>query len=140
MAEYVIGYGKPPTGHRFVSGQSGNPQGRPKRKILVFEEIVAAVLSSPVSYTERGRKKTNSRIGLVINTLVDQAIAGDVAAAADVLMFLRTSKVNAPGSGLQVEVTDWLPEFEPVSAAAAPRSSSEALPQPKHDARPPEND
>jgi len=28
---YSIGYGKPPTQHRFKPGQSGNPRGRPKR-------------------------------------------------------------------------------------------------------------
>jgi hypothetical protein len=29
-ARYAVGYGKPPSEHRFKPGQSGNPRGRPK--------------------------------------------------------------------------------------------------------------
>lgn len=34
---YEVGYGKPPAAHRFRKGQSGNPQGRP-RKAKAFED------------------------------------------------------------------------------------------------------
>lgn len=31
IVPYAVGYGKPPTEHRFEKGKSGNPNGRPKR-------------------------------------------------------------------------------------------------------------
>jgi hypothetical protein len=31
MADYEVGYGKPPRKHRFPKGKSGNPAGRPRK-------------------------------------------------------------------------------------------------------------
>ena len=117
MTDYAIGYGKPPVGRRFAPGQSGNPRGRPRHRPEAVEEIAAAVLNSTVRYAEGGRKRLDTRFGVVIRALVDKAVAGDIASAADILKYLRQSKLTLPGS-LQIDVTDWLPEDDFVAEGA----------------------
>ena len=43
MANYEIGYGKPPASGRFRAGVSGNPKGRPKRKPSPLAERIKTV-------------------------------------------------------------------------------------------------
>ena len=47
MADYDVGYGKPPKRTRFKAGISGNLKGRPKRKPMALAEIVGKVLNAP---------------------------------------------------------------------------------------------
>jgi hypothetical protein len=51
---YKVGYGRPPAQHRFQPGQSGNPQGRRKKK-LNEAEIVAKVRDELITITINGK-------------------------------------------------------------------------------------
>jgi hypothetical protein len=51
MNEYKVGYGKPPKGKQWKSGQSGNPKGRPKKKKNHLHDAYQ-IISEPI--------KTNS--------------------------------------------------------------------------------
>lgn len=52
--DYEVGYGKPPSQHRFKKGQSGNPNGR-RRKKLNEAELVAKVRDELITMTINGK-------------------------------------------------------------------------------------
>ena len=81
MADYEIGYGKPPRSRRFQPGVSGNPRGRPKKKSSPLVETINKVLSAAIQYRVRGRTKVASALELSLKMLVDRAVSGDLEAA-----------------------------------------------------------
>ena len=81
MANYEIGYGKPPVSGRFRAGVSGNPKGRLKRKPSPLAEIIKTALNAPIEYRERGRTKVATYRELSLKMLVDKAIGGELDAA-----------------------------------------------------------
>jgi hypothetical protein len=52
---YEVGYKRPPKKTQFKPGQSGNLNGRPKRKLTLLE-IIEKALDKRVNVTEKGRK------------------------------------------------------------------------------------
>ncbi len=64
MADYEIGYGKPPRSRSFQPGVSGNPRGRPKKKSSPLVETINKVLGAAIQYRVRGRKKVASALEL----------------------------------------------------------------------------
>lgn len=52
--DYEVGYGKPPKGHQFKPGQSGNPRGRPKGA-KSEETVFRGVAARKVAVTEAGK-------------------------------------------------------------------------------------
>ena len=75
---YEVGYGKPPRGSQFKSGESGNPKGRPKRK--QHEHLHEA-------YTEMITLRINGKLMSVNSVLAmalvmrNQGLKGSVRAA-----------------------------------------------------------
>jgi len=67
-----VGYCKPPASKRFKSGQSGNPNGRPK-KLPAIDKLMAEVLGSVDD------KKSEAQA--IIEALAKRARRGDVRAA-----------------------------------------------------------
>lgn len=88
MAEYEIGYKKPPVHSRFKLGNRANPNGRGKPKPLLESDILNSVLNDPVQYRERGKLKRAPRIELMIRSLGAAALKGDISAA-DMLLKMR---------------------------------------------------
>ena len=110
MADYKIGYGKPPKGRPFEPGRSGNPNGRPKSKPNPLGEIVQEVLDAPMAYRENGKPKTASRREVAIRILVEKAVKGDVAAADLLLKKRRHALRHGQKGSQQLVVTGWLPD------------------------------
>jgi Family of unknown function (DUF5681) len=111
MADYSVGYGKPPRNRRFRPGVSGNPKGRPKRKPTALAEIISAALNGPIDYREQGRAKVAPAITLSLKLLVDRAIAGDLDAA-EMVLKIRASAERFDVSTVEpIIVSDWLPDY-----------------------------
>lgn len=106
-----IGYGRPPTEHRFKKGQSGNPKGRPKRKPLVLGETISNVMHGPTFYTVGDQKKTAPRSEVSMRALIKRGVEGDIGAADQIYRLLKNAARGAGDTTLRVRVEGWLPDF-----------------------------
>ena len=71
---YEVGYGKPPKASRFISGQSGNPKGRPKGANN-FTTDVQSLLRTRVKVRKDGKLKSMSSQEAALFRLFEQALA-----------------------------------------------------------------
>lgn len=88
MADYEVGYKKPPRHSQFKPGNRANPHGRGKRKRRTEAEIVNEVMSRPVKFHEGGKPKRASPIEIMIKSYGAAALKGDVGAA-EMLLKIR---------------------------------------------------
>ena len=72
-----VGYKRPPAHNRFRPGRSGNPNGRPKRRMSFCD-----ALSAELSTTMPGKdpEQARSKLQALVKTLVDAAIGGNARA------------------------------------------------------------
>jgi Family of unknown function (DUF5681) len=132
MAEYNVGYGKPPKSGRFRAGVSGNSGGRPKRRRTTLAAIIDSVIDQPIEYQERGQIKSATFRELSLKTLVDRAVAGDIDAAELALKILMRSESFGGSAAEEIVVENWLADF--VGQTAEGKSVDAANPG---DAEPP---
>jgi len=100
-----VGYGNPPGHTRFVKGQSGNPNGRPKGS-QNLSTILDKVGRERVRVTENGRARYITKREATILQLVNKAVAGDLNAARVLLswsMWLTNSEQTAAPSPVSHE-------------------------------------
>lgn len=76
-ADYEVGYGKPPERTRFRPGQSGNPNGRP-RKSKNLNTLLEQELESRITVREGDREKRLSKREAIIKRMVQGALGGDI--------------------------------------------------------------
>jgi hypothetical protein len=79
-SEYDVGYGKPPKAHQFQPGRSGNLKGRRKRVPTVNEQIQTLMLQK-VTVSEGGERKQMTRQEVMLRSIVNNALKGDLKAA-----------------------------------------------------------
>ncbi len=96
MAEYKVGYRKPPIHSRFKPGNCANPRGRPKKAPYNEYDILNGVASGLIEYREGTTLKRAHRIEILIMSLGERALKGSVSAAADLLK-LRKQSEKLPG-------------------------------------------
>ena len=77
MADYEVGYKKPPRHSQFKAGNCANPRGRGKRKIPTEAEIIRNVLNSQAEFSERGKSKRAPRVEIMIKRFGAAALKGD---------------------------------------------------------------
>ena len=77
MANYKVGRGKPPKGHSWQKGTSGNPRGRPKGRRSLSSTIEAA-LEEKIEIEENGEKRTVTRLDAIVSRLIEDSIRGHV--------------------------------------------------------------
>lgn len=84
MADYEVGYGKPPKHSEFKPGVSGNPKGRVKGQKGLKTDLAAA-LDAPQTIKVNGKALTGRRQQLAVMALAARAAAGDLKAAQTLL-------------------------------------------------------
>ena len=82
----AVGYGRPPVNRQFKPGQSGNPRGRPKGSKNLLT-IFAEAMSRPVTVRDKGKIRRLSKLELMVEVMVNKALAGDPKAFAMVVQF-----------------------------------------------------
>jgi hypothetical protein len=124
MADYEIGYGKPPKSGRFKAGVSGNQKGRPKRRSSPLVEILKDVFDGPIEYRDNGRRKVGIPLELALKMLVDRAVAGDLLAAELALRFRERAEHHGNIGIDQILVEGWLPDYPRQTAEQKSRDLS----------------
>ena len=94
MADYEVGYKKPPRHSQFKPGNRANPHGRGKRKRRTEAEIVNEIMTQPVTFVEGGNSKRAPRIKLMIKSIGTAALNGDVSAAEALLKIRKDFAEN----------------------------------------------
>jgi hypothetical protein len=75
---YGVGYGKPPKHTQFRKGQSGNPQGRPRRFPRNLARMFEDALNEKVTVVEEnGRRRKITKREAIAKWLVNRAVQGD---------------------------------------------------------------
>jgi len=111
MSDYDVGYGKPPKSGRFKPGVSGNPKGRPKRKLVPLAEIINNAINDPIKYREGRRTKFAPMRELSLKIVVDRAVGGDLEAA-ELAIKIRERAERYGDAGVdQIEVSGWLADY-----------------------------
>jgi Family of unknown function (DUF5681) len=95
MADYEVGYKKPPRHWQFKPGNRANPHGRGKRKLRTEAEIVHEVMNGPVEFREGVKSKRAPRIELLIKCYGAAALKGDIVAA-EALLRIRENFERHP--------------------------------------------
>src|ERR1700692_2378607 len=98
MADYEIGYGRPPRHSQFKKGVCANPSGRPRRFNPEIGDVVRGFLSSEARDREKGRTRKTSRLELAIRRHVTAALNGDAGSAA-MLLKMRAQAIRLGDTG-----------------------------------------
>jgi hypothetical protein len=88
---YAVGFAKPPEGHQFKSGVSGNPKGRPKGSHNVWKVLERTLLETVV-VNEGGRRKTMTKLQAMVKQITNKAASGDLGAAKVLLDLARAAE------------------------------------------------
>jgi hypothetical protein len=92
--KYEVGFGKPPKGSRFRSGQSGNPGGRPKR-LPSFRDVLQTRLADRVPVVDGDMKLMVTKQEALAIKLIDCALAGNQKAISAIIATCDTGQRDA---------------------------------------------
>jgi hypothetical protein len=96
--DYEIGWGKPPVGHRYKKGQSGNPKGRPRGtqnlKTDLKEELEETIV---VQQGERTLRISKQRA--LVKTLIAKGLKGDTRAIQILVSMMHRKAADDDSTG-----------------------------------------
>lgn len=95
-----VGYGRPPKSSQFRKGQSGNPNGRPrKKKETHLTAMVESVFMAPIPAQVGGKQVTMPAIEAMIMKLRNDALGGDLRAIAAAIKLFEARGLDGPEKG-----------------------------------------
>ena len=99
MANYEVGYKKPPQHSQFKPGNRANPHGRRGKAGQRREsDIVYDIMQGRVDFREGVNSKRASRIEVMIKSYGEAALRGDVRAAEALLKIRAEFSDNGPSN------------------------------------------
>jgi len=125
--EYEVGFQKPPKHTQWKPGQSGNPNGRPK-KIKDFDKLIDIELSKELRITEGGHQVTLTKREVIIKTLINDALKGDLRAMKMVLPFIvqhHAVEGFVPNAADQEALNQLIKQFGSIEATQTQETENE---------------
>jgi Family of unknown function (DUF5681) len=89
------GYKRPPLHTRFKPGQSGNPNGRPKKKGATFAESIERELNTSITVVEAGKRRRITKLEAIVKQQTNKAVNGDPKATALLLSAIERRESDA---------------------------------------------
>jgi hypothetical protein len=88
-SDFTVGYKKPPRHSQFKLGRSGNPAGRPKKKIPTIYEEIAKELNTKIRVVEGKEPRLISKLEAIVKQHINKAVNGDLKAIALIMRALE---------------------------------------------------
>ena len=79
MADYELGYMKPPKSGQFYPGQSGPPKGRPSGSKNIYK-LLDAIVNEKIQMTKNGKPVKISKKQAMLLQATNKAVQGDLKA------------------------------------------------------------
>ena len=79
MADYELGYMKPPKSGQFKPGQSGNPKGRPSGSKNIYK-LLDDIVNEKIHMTKNGKPVKISKKQAMLLQATNKAVQGDLKA------------------------------------------------------------
>lgn len=90
---------------RFRPGQTGNPNGRPKKHHGV-DAVVTRALQEKITVTEQGRRKRKSKLEVTAAQIANKGAGGDLRAAKMALDLHAKAEGNQSGAPAPLPLTE----------------------------------
>jgi hypothetical protein len=90
---YEIGFGKPPKNTQFRKGLSGNAKGRP-RGSRNLATVMDEALGERIAITENGRRKTATKLQVIVKQIVNRAAQGDYRSTQMLMTFIEKQRLT----------------------------------------------
>ncbi len=90
MADYELGYMKPPKSGQFQPGQSGNPKGRPSGSQNTHK-LLDEIVNEKIQMTKNGRSVRISKKQAMLLQATNKAVQGDLRALQTLLPMMTAA-------------------------------------------------